>query len=211
MKTVRTSILHLLLKRSNLLLIVLGCVSLIIYLLSLRAHSSADILWFLKLVLIESILFVAAGWLTFKSQPSHSTFLIVLIFALLFRLSLLFAPPYLSDDVYRYIWDGRVQAAGINPYRYVPTDAALADLRDQQIYPRINRNSSPTMYPPAAEAIWFLTTRVSESVSWMKITMSLFEGLAMWAIVQLLVSLGMPRQRILLYAWHPLKIGRASC
>src|SRR5215471_16784475 len=190
MKTVRTSILHLLLKRSNLLLIVLGCVSLIIYLLSLRAHSSADILWFLKLVLIESILFVAAGWLTFKSQPSHSTFLIVLSFAVLFRLSLLFAPPYLSDDIYRYIWDGRVQAAGINPYRYAPTDPALERLRDNKIYSRINHNYAPTMYPPAAEAIWFVTTRLSESVTWMKLTMIVFEGIAIWALLQLLASFG---------------------
>jgi len=206
METVRTPIRHFVLKSSNPLLIVLGCASVTIYLLSLRAHSTPDILWFLKLVLIESILFVAAGWLTLRSRPSHVTFSIVLIFAALFRLSLLFAPPYLSDDIYRYIWDGRVQAAGINPYRYAPTDPALAGLRDQQIYPRINHNSAPTMYPPAAEAIWFLTTRVSESVSWMKATMILFEGVAIWAILQLLVLFGLPRQRILLYAWHPLAI-----
>lgn len=195
-----------LLKRSNLLLIVLGCALLAVYLWSLRAHSTADIVWFLQLVLIACALYIAACFLVISTQPSRSTLLIVLLFAVLFRLSLLFAPPYLSDDIYRYIWDGRVQAAGINPYRYAPTDPALEHLRDDKIYPRINHNYAPTIYPPAAEAIWFLTTRVSESVTWMKITVILFEGIAIWAVLQLLGLFGLPRHRILLYAWHPLTV-----
>jgi alpha-1,6-mannosyltransferase len=193
-------------KRSNLLLIVLGCALLAVYLWSLRAHSTADIVWFLQLVLIASVLYIAASFLMIRTQPSHSTLLVVLVFAVLFRLSLLFTPPYLSDDIYRYVWDGRVQAAGVNPYRYAPSDPALEHLRDDKIYPRINHNYAPTIYPPVAEAIWFLTTRVSESVTWMKITVVLFEGIAIWAILQLLGLLGLPRHRILIYAWHPLTV-----
>jgi alpha-1,6-mannosyltransferase len=195
-----------LLKRSNLLLIVLGCALFAVYFWSLRAHSVADIVWFLQLVLIASVLYIAACCLVIRTQPSHSTFLIVLVFAVLFRLSLLFAPPYLSDDIYRYVWDGRVQAAGVNPYRYAPADPALEHLRDDKIYPRINRNYAPTIYPPVAEAIWFVTTRVSESVTWMKITVILFEGIAIWAVLQLLGLFGLPRHRILFYAWHPLTV-----
>ena len=71
------------------------------------------------------------------------------------RLALLFVEPYLSTDIYRYIWDGRVQAAGINPYRYVPNAPELAQLRDAAIFPLINRASyAPTIYPPAAQAIF---------------------------------------------------------
>src|SRR5438105_9675302 len=207
MKSVRATMVVSLLKRSNLLLIVFGCASLTIYLWSLRAHSSADMLWFLKLVLIESGLFIISCWLTLRAQAKHSTLLIVIVFAVLSRLSLLFAPPYLSDDIYRYIWDGRVQAAGINPYRYVPAVSALAQLRDGEIYPRINRKDyARTIYPPLAEAVFFLTTRISESVTWMKATTVLFEALAVWALAQLLASFALPRQRILLYAWHPLTV-----
>ena len=207
MKTVRAAIVASILKRSTLLLIVFGCASLAIYLWSLRANSSADLLWFLKLVLIESVLFIGACWVTLRAQAKRSTFFIVIIFAALFRLSLLFAPPYLSDDIYRYIWDGRVQAAGINPYRYIPAEPELAHLRDDKIYPRINRRDvAHTIYPPVAEGVWFLTTRISESVTWMKATMILFEGIAIWAIAKLLASFGLPRQRILLYAWHPLAV-----
>lgn len=199
-----------LLKRANLLLMVLGCALFAVYLWSLRAHSTADIVWFLQLVLIASVLYIAACCLAIRTEPSYSTLLIVLVFAVLFRLSLLFAPPYLSDDIYRYVWDGRVQAAGVNPYRYAPTDPALEHLRDDKIYPRINHNYAPTIYPPVAEAIWFVTTRVSESVTWMKITLIVFEGIAIWALLQLLGLFGLPRHRILLYAWHPLTVWEFS-
>ncbi len=189
MKSVRATMVVSLLKRSNLLLIVFGCASLTVYLWSLRAHSSADVSWFLKLVLIESGVFIASCWITLRAQAKRSTFFIVIIFAGLFRLSLLFAPPYLSDDIYRYIWDGRVQAAGINPYRYIPAEPELANLRDDKIYPRINRRDvAHTIYPPIAEGVWFLTTRISESVTWMKATMILFEAMAIWAIANLLAS-----------------------
>jgi alpha-1,6-mannosyltransferase len=195
------------LTRSNLFLFVLGCAALALYQISLRAHSSDHMLWFLKIVLVESLLFVGASWVILRAQSSRSTFLLVIVFAVLFRLSVLFAPPYLSDDIYRYVWDGRVQAAGINPYRYVPADPALAHLRDDQIYPRINRREiAHTIYPPVAEGIWFITTRGSESVTWMKATMIFFEGIAILAIAKLLASFGLPRQRILLYAWHPLTV-----
>jgi alpha-1,6-mannosyltransferase len=194
-------------KWANLLLIISGCAALVLYRISLRAHTGPDILWFLKIALVQCLLYVFMAWLVMRARTARSTLIIVIAFAALFRLSLLFSPPYLSDDIYRYVWDGRVQAAGINPYRYIPADAALAQLRDDQIYPRINRKDyARTIYPPAAEAVFFLTTRISESVTWMKATMVLFEALAMWALAQLLASFGLPRQRVLLYAWHPLVV-----
>jgi hypothetical protein len=130
-----------------------------------------------------------------------------LIFAALFRLSIIFYPPYLSDDIYRYVWDGRVQAAGINPYRYIPADEQLAGLRDTKIYPNINRRDyAHTIYPPVAEGAFFLITRVSQSVTWMKVFMVVSEALAVWALLQLLASFGLGRQRVLIYAWHPLTV-----
>ncbi|MFI8083102.1 hypothetical protein ACIF6L_20190 [Kitasatospora sp. NPDC086009] len=86
----------------------------------------------------------------------------------------LLAPPRTSDDAYRYVWDGRVQAAGISPYAHAPDDPALARLRDPGLFPvtdgcrgwderrtaagdctRINRPAVRTIYPPVAQA-WFL-------------------------------------------------------
>jgi alpha-1,6-mannosyltransferase len=186
---------------------VIGCLLLVLYRVGLQSPGGSDIVWFLKVALVQSAIYLAAAWLIWRSRSRRSTLVLTLLFAALFRLSVLFAPPYLSDDIYRYIWDGRVQAAGINPYRYIPADEALKNLRDEEIYPKINRrDSAQTIYPPVAELIFFLTTRVSESVTWLKTTMVLFEALAIWAIAQLLASFGLPRQRILIYAWHPLTV-----
>jgi hypothetical protein len=188
-------------------LLLLGGTSLVLYRAGLRADGVGGISWFLKVALVQSVLYLLAAWLVFRARPSRSTLLIVIVFAVLFRLSIVFAPPYLSDDIYRYVWDGRVQAAGINPYRYVPSAPELAHLRDDSIYPKINRRDyAHTIYPPLAEVLFFLTTRVSEDVRWMKLTMVGFEVIAVWAIAQLLASFGLAPQRLLIYAWHPLVV-----
>jgi hypothetical protein len=130
----------------------------------------------------------------------------ILTVGFLMRLIVVVAPPA-SSDIYRYIWDGHVQAAGINPYRYVPADPALKDLRDETIYPLINRaDYAPTIYPPMAQIIYVAVTRISETVTFMKLAMVAFEGLAVWAMLQLLRARGLPSSRVLLYLWHPLPL-----
>jgi len=192
---------------NNILLAGIGLTLLALYRIGLHASGVTDIAWFIKLALFQSVLYLIAAWLIVRNRDARFTLLLVLLFAGVFRLSILFAPPYLSDDIYRYVWDGRVQAAGINPYRYVPADEHLQSLRDEEIYPKINRRDyARTIYPPLAEAIFLLTTRVSESITWMKATMIGFEAIAIWAIAQLLAVCRLPRQRILIYAWHPLVI-----
>lgn len=186
-------------------LVLIGVFSLVLYRVGLRAEGTRDIVWFLKLAACQTVLYFVAARVILQAQPSGSLLPIVLLFAILFRLSILFSPPYLSDDIYRYVWDGRVQAAGVNPYRYIPSDESLARLRDDAIYPKINRREyAHTIYPPLSELIFFLTSRVSESVTWMKATMLGIEAIAIWALIQLLSSLGFPKERILIYAWHPL-------
>lgn len=193
--------------RIAIVLIVLGLASLVFYLIGIRAEGTRDIIWFIKLVGVQTALYLVAAWTILRVRESRSVLMIALVFAALLRLVIIFSPPYLSDDIYRYVWDGRVQAAGINPYRYIPADQSLVALRDEKIYPKINRREyARTIYPPVAEAIYFLTTRVSESVTWMKATMVGFEAVTIWAIIQLLASFELPRQRILIYAWHPLAI-----
>ena len=193
--------------RSCLLVAVLGVAMLVLYRIAVHAKGVADISWFLKLVVVQIVIYVAVAWLSLRGRDSRSLLVLGLVFAALFRLSILFSPPNLSDDIYRYIWDGRVQFTGINPYRYIPADESLAELRDEKIYPNINRRDyAHTMYPPVAEGAFLLLTRFSESVTWMKAAMVGFEAIAIWAIVQLLVSFGFARQRVLIYAWHPLAI-----
>jgi len=188
-------------------LVLLGSISVALYRAGLTANGVSGIRLFMKVAFIQSAIYLLAAWIVIRARSSNPTLLIAIAFAVLFRLSILFAPPYLSDDIYRYVWDGRVQAAGINPYRYIPAAPELVQLRDDTIYPKINRRDyAHTIYPPAAQLVFLLTTRISESVVWMKVTMVGFEMVAIWAIAQLLTLLRRPRQLLLLYAWHPLVV-----
>ena len=115
--------------------------------------------------------------------------------------------PILSNDIYRYIWDGRVQAAGINPYRYYPAHEALASLRDPAIYANINRpDYAVTIYPPVAQFFFLIVTRVSESVTMMRLALLGCEAGIVAVILLLLRRIGRPATRIVAYVWHPLPI-----
>jgi hypothetical protein len=137
---------------------------------------------------------------------------IVLLVAASFRAELVDQPPYLSSDVYRYIWDGRVQAAGINPYRYVPSAPELADLRDDAIYRYINRREfAHTIYPPVAQAIFLGVNLISpSSVRGFKIAMSLFDLAAIAAIMLALWRSGLAPIQAIVFAWHPLLIWESA-
>ena len=155
------------------------------------------------------VLYLAACLIVLTSEVDRYTFPIILAVAIVCRLVTLYPDPFLSSDVYRYVWDGVVQHAHINPYRYVPGDPALAFLRapNQDIFDNINRRDyAHTIYPPAAQILFYLITWVSPTLIFMKMVMVLFEGLTMWALVALLKHMGIRREQTLLYAWCPILI-----
>ena len=132
---------------------------------------------------------------------------VILGFAILFRVSLLSAPLVLSSDINRYVWDGRVQAAGINPYLHPPAAEALASLRDDRIFPSINRPDAPTIYPPGSQMLFALVHAVvPNSVAGMKSVMVLFDLAAIGLLLLLLHRSGLGAERVLVYAWSPLVI-----
>jgi hypothetical protein len=156
---------------------------------------------------LQLALFGAAVAAVLRLASSRLTLAIVLAFSALFRLAALDYTPFLSSDVYRYVWDGRVQAAGVNPYRYVPSDPALAHLRDDVVYVNMNRRETArTIYPPVAEMLFHGVTRVHDSVFAMRVAMVGFEALGIAGIAVLLGWLSLPRAWILLFAWHPLAV-----
>jgi alpha-1,6-mannosyltransferase len=160
--------------------------------------------------LVQAVPYALSVWLILRGRPDGTddgrAVITIIAVAIAMRLMLLPGWP-VSTDIYRYVWDGRVQGAGINPYLYLPVDPTLASLRDSVIYPYINRaHYAPTIYPPTSQIIFYLITRISEAMLVMKVAMLAFEGLAIWAILRLLAARGLPRARILIYAWHPLPL-----
>ena len=140
-----------------------------------------------------------------ERESSTKAFSIIVGVAVLLRGILLFIDPLLSTDIYRYAWDGRVQAYGVNPYRYFPADDALAPLRDAIVYPNVNRaDYAVTIYPPIAQMFFFLVTRLGENVTTMKLALLACEVITAVVIVLLLRVLGRPTTRLVAYIWHPL-------
>ena len=155
------------------------------------------------------VLYAAACWLILTQPVDRYTFPIIVTVAVACRLVTLVPEPFLSSDVYRYAWDGVVQHAHISPYRYVPGDKALAFLREpnQDLYDHINRRDyAHTIYPPAAQFLFYLITFINPEVTMMKLAMVLCEGLTMFGLVKLLGDMGIRREQSLLYAWCPLLV-----
>ena len=196
-------------KSSNNAFLLLGLGGLLLALngVGLLLQKQGNVPWFVATAIAQGIVYLLAVWMVCRTGPKRGVLVVILVFAGLLRVSILFSQPILSDDIYRYVWDGRVQASGINPYRFIPADKELAPLRDQAIYPNINRREyARTIYPPLAQAIFFGATRISESVLCMKAVIVAFEAAAVLMLIRLLVLLGLPAQRVLIYAWHPLAI-----
>ncbi|HET8576852.1 MAG TPA: glycosyltransferase family 87 protein [Methylomirabilota bacterium] len=160
---------------------------------------------------ITSILFglylLALGPVMGRLRSTRSTLIGVLGFAFLFRLLLLPTPVYLSSDIYRYLWDGRVQWAGVNPYRHPPAALELAALRDPVTHPHINRPTAVTAYPPGAQWLFALAALVAPgSILGWRVLLLAIEAATCWILLRVLRRLGAPGTAILAYAWSPLVI-----
>ncbi|HEX3524227.1 MAG TPA: glycosyltransferase 87 family protein [Stellaceae bacterium] len=173
----------------------------------LAAQFDRDLRAFVIIALLQGAVWAAAAALVLRGGDQRPALVLILGTAVLLRLIALAAPVFLSDDINRYIWDGRVQAAGINPYRYIPTDPELEPLRDPVIFPNINRNNyAPTIYPPVAQMLFLAASRFGETALAVKLVFVTIEAVGIGALVFILRATGRPPEHILLYAWHPLPV-----
>lgn len=130
---------------------------------------------------------------------------IIIVIGVACRMVLIPEKPSLSDDIYRYMWDGKTIAGGINPYMYSPGAEQLRHQRDEY-YPYINHKNLKTIYPPLAEAVFFCAAAVSKKPVMQKIMFTTFDILIMAVIVILLLLRDMRSGLVLIYAWNPLVI-----
>jgi alpha-1,6-mannosyltransferase len=131
----------------------------------------------------------------------------IFVFALLFRLTLLAHDPVASDDIYRYVWDGRVAADGLNPFAYAPADAAVAHLQTETLPARINFPEMRTIYPPLAQWTFLLSHILfGPSVTGLKFLLVLADLISILLLIQLLRHYALPPTYVILYAWSPLPI-----
>ena len=136
-----------------------------------------------------------------------------LVLAALLRLLLVPAFPLLSDDVYRFIWDGRLILQGINPFSYPPVyyqeaGRAVPGL-DAALFAQLNSPAYFTIYPPLAQATfaaacWLFPHSIAGAALAMKLPLLACEWGSLWLLPRLLLRLGLPEKNALLYALNPL-------
>jgi hypothetical protein len=190
-------------------ILALGLLSLLPYVAAwrlgdLREHTAGfEVVFFAAFALYAGVVILALRQVTF-SKPE---LIVAFALAAVMQGCLIFTPSALSDDMYRYVWDGRVQAQGISPYRYPPRAWQLAHLRDKTIWPQINRKASVTVYPPAAEMTYALLWRIwPDSVRWFQMVMAASGLVAGILLAGLLQTLGRSPARVLIYLWSPLLV-----
>jgi hypothetical protein len=132
-------------------------------------------------------------------------FKIIIAAAFLFRLTIFWSEPTLSSDIYRYIWDGKVQNAGFGPYDQTPRSSKLEFLRDKN-YEKINHKDFWTAYPPAAQNMFRFLTYVSNNEYVFKAGIAIFDLLLILVLFKLIQFEKLSTAYLLIYAWHPLPI-----
>ncbi|NDK56566.1 glycosyltransferase 87 family protein [Pontibacter fetidus] len=136
--------------------------------------------------------------------------------AIVFRLLFLVATPLLSDDYFRFIWDGRLLAAGINPYLYLPghfvqEGATIVTGINQALFQQLNSPDYYSVYPPVAQAVFWLAAKLSPnsitgSIVVIRAVILVAEVFNILLLLKLLRKTGLPDGYVLLFALNPLVI-----
>jgi len=134
-----------------------------------------------------------------KEKTYHLRYII--LFSLIFRLLLVSVLP--SDDIYRYLWEGKILGAGISPYRYPPESNILLSFRDA-FYPLINHKNFSSIYPPLSQYVFTAADFFSHSITSMKLAFISFDFMTILVVCKILKGRGMNVKRVVIYAYNPL-------
>ena len=140
-----------------------------------------------------------------RSLRGNSALMAIAVFAIAFRLTLLFSGPILSTDILRYYWEGKVVANGFNPYLYPPDAPQLASLRDP-VWGFLNLKFLPASYPPLLELFFAFVYLIFRSVFGYKVVFFIFDLALIGMICLVLRELNLDAKNVIVYAWAPLPI-----
>jgi len=126
-----------------------------------------------------------------------------LVLAALWHIAFLAIPTGSDDDVRRYVWDGRMQRLGYNPYFVVPADPAFAALHTVETR-TLNHPDLPSPYPPGAQVFFRAVTAIHESTLAMRAALVICDLGIVLVLLDVLRCTGQGAHWILAYAWHPL-------
>ncbi len=153
---------------------------------------------FIALALLAGGLYLAGVLVVERFALDRVALFIIIASSLGYRLFLLPVKPPLSDDIYRYQWEGRVERVSINPYTVYPASAGLAKLQDPA-HPLKTGIRTPAVYPPLTE----LTFSFIRTIAGYKRLFTVFDLATFFVLWWILALLKQPPHRILIYGWNP--------
>jgi alpha-1,6-mannosyltransferase len=137
------------------------------------------------------------------SELSKRLVVIGLVLAAVWHVAFLRVPPGADDDIHRYIWDGRLQRLGYNPYLVIPSDPGFKGLHTSETR-NLNNPDLPSPYPPGAQLFFRAVTAIRESTFALKLAFVVCEVLIVFLLLDVLRSSGQGRHLVLAFAWNPL-------
>lgn len=160
---------------------------------------------FFAIVPFFAIAQLAASIWFMRSQADRRWVRFAIVCAIACRVPLMIGPVNYDSDMVRYVWDGRVQRFGINPYTVVPSDPALAHTHTVDTV-RMPSRHDRTPYPPAAQLFFRLMVTLWESARVMKMVLTLLDMVTIFLVWRWLRLTGRPEWLVIGYAWNPLVI-----
>ena len=136
-------------------------------------------------------------------QFPRRVIVIGLVLAALWRIPFLLSPPGPDDDIHRYLWDGRVQRLGYNPYLVVPSDPVFRALHTPETR-TLNNPDLTSPYPPGAQVFFRVVIAIHESLFSLKIAFVICDLAIVCLLLEILRRSGQGAHWVLAYAWHPL-------
>jgi len=151
------------------------------------------------------VIAVLALWRARPDLPPRLVWPIVIV-GIALRLGVAPIRPATTSDIYRYLWEGRVVRAGMNPYADAPDSPRLRELRNW-VWKIVPFKSVPAAYPPVAQYAFALAGFIpGPPVIVLKLVLALFDVGTVLLLVSILAAMRLPRSWVILYAWHPLVV-----
>jgi Glycosyltransferase family 87 len=185
-------------------LYILGAVMLVSLTICAHRFGSLGAPFFLIPLAIAGIAYLLTI-LEFFHTPTFPKRVVVigLLLSALWHLQFLRLPPGVDDDIHRYVWDGRIERLGYNPYVVVPGDPALSKLHTTETR-TLNNPDLPSPYPAGAELFFRAITAIHESTFALKVAFVVCDFVIVFVLLHILRRSSQGTHWVLAYAWHPL-------
>jgi alpha-1,6-mannosyltransferase len=159
---------------------------------------------FMAALAVAGVVYLLAIHEFFSTPRFHRRIVVIgLVLAAVWHIAFLRLPTGFEDDARRYVWDGRLQRLGYNPYLVIPRDPAVKGLHTPETR-NLNNPELPTPYPAGAQVFFRAVTAIHESTFALRVAFVICELLVVLLLFDVLRRSGKGEHLVLAFAWNPL-------